>query len=186
MGSWGGAGSLRVDVRYTRNLRYYYVECEIRPNIKRLRKKGVKRKTCRRRTDYNLIVTASEFVKRDWRQLHGYFDKVYSYDETADEIIDQVDLRTLGRIQDLILDYAMPFFRSQRYKEFSRFFWKRKNLFIGYLRSWFACFRCCLGLDYVKWHCRYDFCIRTKLYRVAYQQPKQNQKQGKYARAACT
>ena len=165
MGAWGGSGSLRVDVSYSRNRRHYYVECETRPNIKRLKKKGVKRKKYHRRTDYNLFVPSTEFCKREWMQLRGYFDKVYSYDEITDKIVNQVDLRTLGTLQDLILDYAMPFFRSPRYQEFSRFFWKRKNLVTTYLYHRLHCLRCCMGRGRGNYYCRYETCQTYKLFQ---------------------
>lgn len=128
MGPWGGSGSLRVDVQYTRNRRYYYFECETKPNISRLIHKGEKRKKCYYRTVYNLVIPTSEFNKNDWSLLRGYFDNVYGYDEQLDEIPDRVDLRTLGSLQDIILNRTMPFLRSPEFREFCRFFWKRKNL----------------------------------------------------------
>ena len=165
MGSWGGVGSLRVDVHYYRKGRSYYVECETRPNIKRLRKKGEKRKGYRRRTDYNLIVPSTEFTKKDWTLLRGFFDKVYSYDVALDEINDVVDLRTLGRVRDLVLDVAMPFFKSPGYKEFSRFFWKRKNRVNTFLYYQLHCLRCCMGRGRVIYFCRYDTCQTYKMFQ---------------------
>ena len=165
MGPWGGSGSLRVDVTYSRNRRRYYVECETRPNIKRLRKKGEKRNKNYYRTMYNLIVPSSVFFKRDWRQLHGYFDNVYSYDESADLINDRVDLRTFGRLQDLILDRAMPFFRSPEYEGFARFFWIRKNRVKRYLENQITCLRCCMGKGRPIYYCRYNTCQTYKLFQ---------------------
>lgn len=131
MGSWGGEGSLRVDVHYYRKGRSYYVECETMPNIKRLRKKGEKRNGWGRRTDYNLIVPSTEFTKKDWTKLRGYFDLVYGYDVNQDKICFRKDLRRLGVLQDLVLDIWMPVRRSSRFKGMEWWFIRRKNLCAG-------------------------------------------------------
>ena len=169
---WGGSGSLRVDVQYTRNRRHYYVECETRPNISRLKRKGEKRKKCYYRTVYNLIVPASEFHKNDWSLLRGYFDNVYSYDEQCDEIDDRVDLRTLGSLQDIILDHAMPFLRSPEFREFCRFFWKRKNLALGFFRRRFWCLRCCMGKGRPMYYCGPGTCDTYSFFQGDKEPPK--------------
>ena len=147
MGAWGGAGSLRVDVFYVRKRRWVYVECETRPNIERLKKKGDKRNEHHKRTDYNLIVPSTEFVKRDWYELRGYFDKIYSYDVGLDEIVDHVDLRTLGGVQDFCLDFAMPIIRSREAKDLYWWLIRRKNGVCWRIRALIQCSSCKLGID---------------------------------------
>ena len=156
MGPWGGAGSLRVDVHYYRKGRSYYVECETRPNIKRLRKKGEKRKKCPWRTDYNLIVPSTEFTKKDWRQLRGYFDNVYGYDVTQDKIYQKMDLRRLGVLQDLVLDIWMPVRRSSKFKDIEWWFIRRKNGFA-------ICINCLRGEDPPRRDCWDAPCILFNL-----------------------
>jgi hypothetical protein len=145
MGSWGGAGCLRVDIYYRRRNRYFYVECETKPNIQRLMEKGRKRNKYYHRTVYNLVVPEKEFWKKNWRELSGYFDIVYAYSLEEERFTEKMDLRTLGSLQDLVLDRLMPFLRSPSFKEFRRFFWKRKNLVIQYISDLKLCIRCCMN-----------------------------------------
>ena len=76
------------------------MECETRPNIKRLKAKASLRKKLSYRNNYILITTKDEYNKHDWRQLRGHFDQIYAYDPKKDCITEMTDLRTLGCIQD--------------------------------------------------------------------------------------
>jgi hypothetical protein len=165
MGSWGGEGCLRVDVHYNRKRRYYYVECETKPNIRRLIEKGRKRNKYYRRTVYNLVVPETEYWKKNWRELSGYFDIIYSYNIEKERFTDKTDLRTLGNLQDLILDRLMPFLRSPEFKKFSRFFWKRKNIIVQFMYNLKLCIRCCMNHGRLVYFCRGDPC---NVYRLIY------------------
>jgi hypothetical protein len=106
------SGYLRVDVKYHKNSRYFLVECETKPNIKRLIEKALKRKTIQYRTTYLLVVPHEETPKHDWGLLRGSFDKIYSY--SNGELRQLYDLRRLGWLQDAALNLAMPVVRSWR------------------------------------------------------------------------
>ena len=146
--STGGtrANNLRVDVRYSQNSRTYLVECETRPNIKRLKAKASLRKKLHYRNNYILIVTDSEYRKHDWRQLRGHFDKIYSYDPEKDLITEMTDLRTLGLFQDFFLDLWMPIWITRL-----RYHWwvlyRNKNNLRRSIRELIQCSLCRRGLD---------------------------------------
>jgi hypothetical protein len=135
---YGGEGSLRVDVKFVKNHRYYLYECEIRPNIKRLKEKGRKRSKLHRKTVYSLVVPESEYSKRDWRQLAGFFDIVYAFNVGEDRFTGSQDLRTFGGLQDLVLDFVMPVVRSRWFVSARRWIYRNKNHGVG-------CVYCLLG-----------------------------------------
>jgi hypothetical protein len=152
--------SLRVDVEYTQNMRDYMVECETRPNMRRLKAKGVNRKKIESRNMYILIVPIGEYCKKDWSQLKGYFDKVYGYDEDIDSMAAVMDLRKLGFLQDIFLDHWMPIRRTV-IKDAYRWLRLNKNLVLNGLRRVVQCTLCELGVSSPWEFCpRYD-CPRS-------------------------
>ena len=140
MWSWGGKGSLRVDVHYVKNKRHYYVECETAPRLERLITKGEKRRKRYLGSLYNLIVPATTYNRIDWWRLSGYFDIIYFYSFEREEVVSKIDLRYFGGLRDLFLDLVTPIFRGQRAQDFYRSFWKRKNI----LKK---CIQCLSGSD---------------------------------------
>jgi len=150
-----GEDPLRVDAYYTRNKRYYLVECETRPNIKRLHEKARRRKRIPYRTVYILIVPINEYWKRDWRQLRGDFDQVYGYEEDSDTLREVTDLRVFGKAQDIFLDRWMPIRRTHVKK---LYWWLIiwKNLAKTEAQILIQCSMCKLDLD-PPW----EYCIKT-------------------------
>lgn len=149
-------GSLRVDVKYVKSHRYYLYECETRPNIKRLKEKGWKRSKLRYKTVYSLVVPESEYSKKDWKQLAGFFDLVYAYNVVEDRFTKKQDLRTLGGLQDFVLDLVMPIARSRWFVSARRWIYRNKNHGIG-------CVYCLLGKRYPLCWSSDDQCIIYKL-----------------------
>ena len=151
MGS-GGRGSLRVDVCYMLRHRYYLVECETKPNIPRLLEKGRRRNSIHYRTVYVLVVPFNEYVKKNWAELRGYFDLVYAYDLNEDRFTAKQDLRTLGALQDMVLNVLMPVFRSERFQTLLWWLRKKKNLCQH-------CYNCLRGKSSPWPQCWYKPCI---------------------------
>jgi hypothetical protein len=135
---WGGKGSLRVDLEFKKNHRYYLYECETKPNIKRLMEKGRKRAQLRHRTMYSLVVPESEYHRRDWKLLQGYFDIVYAYNEVEGKFTKSQDLRTLGGLQDFVLNIIMPIVRSSWFIDARHWINRNMNHLVG-------CVFCLLG-----------------------------------------
>lgn len=129
MGAWGGSGSLRADVHYYRKRRSIYVECETRPSMKRLLEKGLRRTQSPWGDVYNLVVPDAQYGRHDWRQLRGYFDKVYAYSVEEDRFTESLDLRTFGALQDAVLDILMPVIRSNKVTALTLWLVKQKNLY---------------------------------------------------------
>jgi len=162
MQPWGGNGSQRADVQYYQNCRNYYVECETRPNINRLRDKGRRRNRYKKRGVYNLVIPESEYTRCDWRQLRGFFDKVYAYSVEEDRFTESLDLRALGFLQDLVLNLVTPLFMSPLFQGFYRPLWRRKNWVAVRLWKLGICVRCCMGGDMVNYYCWVEDC---RMYR---------------------
>lgn len=155
-GVWGGEGSLRVDVMYVKNHRYYLYECETRPNLKRLKEKGRKRSKLHYKTVYSLVVPESMYHRKDWKQLTGYFDIVYSYHVGEDRFTGSQDLRTFGGLQDFVLDIVMPVVRSTWFVNARSWIFRKKNHFIH-------CVYCLLGKRFPLCWSSSDQCIFYKL-----------------------
>lgn len=139
--------SLRVDVMFYRKSRSYLVECETHPSFARLLEKGRRRNGLGRRTVYILVVPVEAYPGRDWGQLRGYFDQVYSYDPQRGALIRRLDLRTLGPPRDLALNALLPIYYSKRFKSITRWFRHRKNGLHWKLRELVQCTMCKLDLE---------------------------------------
>ena len=122
----GFGRSPRVDMEYKHHMRYFLVECETRPNMRRLKAKGLDRKKIKQWNNYILIVPTSEYLKHDWNELRGYFDQIYSYDVTSDTMTLATDLRILGSLRDVFLDHWMPI-RRTKVKHAYQWFTRNKN-----------------------------------------------------------
>lgn len=133
--SWGGEGSLRVDVSYKMNHRHYYVERETKPNIKRLLEKGHRRKKCRKRINYPLVFPESEYGRHEWSKLRGCFDRVFAYRFEDDRFTEALDLRTFGGLQDLVLDLMTPPYMSPESQRLCRHLWRNKNYVVAHLNK---------------------------------------------------
>jgi hypothetical protein len=156
-----GKGCLRVDLCYTSRSRYYLVECETKPSIPRLQEKGRRRNNIHYRTVYVLVMPEKEYFKRNWSELHGYFDTVYAYDIDAGRFTVKRDLRTLGAVQDVALDALMPVIRSKRFQALLWWLRKNKNLF-------HHCLRCLQGNNSPWPDCWHKPCI---FYRLIWGKP---------------
>jgi hypothetical protein len=147
MFGWRGLGGLRVDVNFTRNRREHLVECETRPNMKRLIEKGKRRNKIRYRTVYMLVVPFKWYKKQDWTQLIGYFDIILAYDVGEDAFAERMDLRFLGSLRDTILDIIVPIYRSEAAQSI---YWKivvRKNRIQSAVRTLIQCTTCKLDIE---------------------------------------
>jgi hypothetical protein len=147
--------TLRVDVYYRSHMRYYLFECETKPNIKRLKAKGNKRKQISNNNMYILIVPAEQYLRKDWKQLRGYFDQVICYDEETDNYSAMMDLRILGKLQDIFLDHWMPV-RCTLVKDTYWWLRIRKNLVKTAIRMVVQCSMCKMGIE-----SPWMFCIRN-------------------------
>lgn len=138
---------LRVDIHYTKNKRDFLVECETKPNIKRLIKKGKRRNSLTYRNTYILIVPSKHFEKHDWLRLRGYFDIVLAYDIRLDRFSMKRDLRLFGSLQDRIFDLATPIYRGRRARNLYWSCYRSKNLILYSLRDFIHCKACKLGIE---------------------------------------
>ena len=150
-----GSVGLRVDIQFTRKMRDYMVECETRPSLGRLIKKGERRNRLRGRTIYILTVPEDQWGSVEWRRLRGYFDKVLAYDAEEDSFTFAQDLRTLGPLRDAALDVLMPVILSRRAKSTYHWLRIRKNLLKWNARALIQCTACKLGIE-----TRWIFCPR--------------------------
>jgi hypothetical protein len=94
---------------------------------------------------------------QDWRQLAGYFDIVYAYNVGEDRFTESQELRTLGGLQDLVLDRVMPIVRSRWFVDAKRWIYRNKNHGVG-------CVYCLLGKRYPLCWGSDDQCILYKLF----------------------
>ena len=149
------SGSLRADVHYHRKKRSIYVECETRPNMKRLHEEGLHRKQSPWADIYNLVIPETQFSRHDWSLLRGYFDKVYAYSVEEDRFTRSLDLRTLGGLRDAVLDATMPIIRSDQVKASYLWLVKKKNIYRH-------CVRCLRGATDPWYWCWNEPCILYK------------------------
>lgn len=105
------SGYLRVDVKYRKYNRDHLVECETKPNIKRLIGKAEKRHMLGYRNSYLLIIPSEEYPKYDWSRLKGYYDMIYTYSEGTLRL--RRDYRRLGFLQDTVMGLIMPVVESR-------------------------------------------------------------------------
>ncbi|MFC1803959.1 hypothetical protein ACFL0D_08360 [Thermoproteota archaeon] len=153
-----GSGALRVDISYTKNKREYLVECETRPNIKRLIDKGKRRNEISYRTMYILVVPSEYYHRIDWRQLHGYFDIIFTYEIDRDMLTERQDLRFLGSLRDVFLNVLVPVYKSNETQSVSRWLVIRKNLLVYELRGYLHCTACKLDIPTPWIFCPRDDC----------------------------
>jgi hypothetical protein len=144
---------LRVDVSYRKNKRFFLVECETKPNTKRLIDKGKRRNRLGYRTTYILIVPVSNYRKNDWSSLRGYFDIIYAYDEEHESFTQYRDLRFLGPLQDRLLNLFMPIYKSRHLEDLYWFIMIRKNRVKWALREIIQCNACRIGIDTIWEYC---------------------------------
>lgn len=129
MSPWSGRGSQRADVHYYRKSRSYYVECETRPNLERLREKGRRRLKSPWADAYILVVPEAQFGMHDWETLRGLYNEVYGYNVEENRFTCALDLRTLGALQDMTLDVVMPVVRNRRVRTFHSSIVRKKNIY---------------------------------------------------------
>ena len=141
-----GYNGLRVDVHYTKKKREYLVECETRPNIKRLIDKGKRRNSIQDRTVYILVVPLRWIQKLEWRRLKGYFDLVIPYNVESGVLGRSYDLRFLGSLRDDFLDALMPVYKSQEVYDIYWWVVIRKNFLKWFLRGIVQCSLCRRGV----------------------------------------
>jgi hypothetical protein len=138
---------LRVDVYYIKNKRRFLVECETKPNLKRLTNKGKRRNSLTYRNTYILIVSSEHFDKHDWWRLKGYFDTVLAYNIELDVFSAKIDLRLFGLFQDRVFNLVTPIYRSRSARDLYRFCWRTKNRIIYSFRGFIQCRACKLGIE---------------------------------------
>ncbi len=147
-------GMIRVDVLIVTDPRRIHYEVELKPNIRNLRLKAAKRRRMGFRTGYNLVVTRAEYGKHDWGLLSGSFDKVYCFDTEAMQIVDFVDTRILGGLQDVLYDSFIAKAWSDSYFHRLRF-----GMWYGsFVNRAKWCSECIQGLRYFHTCWRDNFC----------------------------
>ena len=161
---YGGRGysALIVDVNITKNKREYLVECETRPNIKRLVEKGKRRNSIRCRTVYILVVPMKWYQKLDWHLLKGYFDIVIAYNIEDDVFNGAIDLRFLGSLRDMFLNALVPVYKSDEAKSVIRWIKMKKNLLVYNIKGQIHCIACKHGIPTPWRFCPRDDCLDSQ------------------------
>ena len=155
-------GGLRVDVRFVRKHREYFVECETHPNIKRLQDKGRRRNKIRNRNVYVLIAPTKTLIRLSLKELRGYFDKVYGYEAETGSLTLIRDLRVLGGLRDKVLDRTYPSYAcrvSPVLRQIKRCYWRIRNM----VRGWLQCFCCRHDIPHPWSFCPRDDCPMSRL-----------------------